>query len=92
LRLFRRRIAKGEWMNILPEGWGIEPYGPDHEILKAKDSKGFITVDLKRRCFRLGIARAVGTSASGGKKYSGRGWKEDLYKDAISTLQEAITC
>jgi hypothetical protein len=72
----------------LPEGWGIEPFGPHHEIIKAKDGRGFITVDLKGRCFRLGINKSRGTSAN--KKYFGRRWKESLYKDAISTLQEAL--
>ena len=69
---------------ILPEGWTREElrgYG----VFLEWPGHGAVTVDEKVRGFALGICPV----RSGGD-YSGHGWKERLYADAIKALQDVF--
>jgi len=68
----------------LPDGWTSEPcYGRDAEVITSP-SHVFVTVDWSNRGFRSGIT-TIGT-LMGAKKYTGRGWRQQLVDDAVSWL------
>lgn len=76
---------------LLPEHWTaeairsygvvIEAYSPDGCGL------GAITVSEEARGYALGMAPVWQMSV----KYTGRGWRERLYADAVAQLQRSIT-
>lgn len=68
----------------LPEGWTREEvrgYG----VVLEWPHHGAVTIDEERRGFSIG---ACPVWARG--DYSGRGWKERLYADAIKALQDVF--
>jgi hypothetical protein len=68
----------------IPEGWTREEghYG----VILEWPGRGAVTVDEERRGFALGIARSKASD-----KYTGRGWKDQLYADAIQALTDAVS-
>jgi hypothetical protein len=65
----------------LPEGWERKPFffgdvltWPDH---------GSVTVNVEKRGFAIGHGTYVRNMAG----YTGRGWKDRLYADAVKALQ-----
>lgn len=70
----------------LPAGWTVEKLGAydDHWTLVAS-ALGGITIDWKKRGYRLGWS-SVGPLSST-KKYGGKGWRQQLIRDAIARLQ-----
>jgi hypothetical protein len=69
---------------ILPEGWTREEI-PSYGVVIGWPKHGFATVDERVRGFALGMQpiRKRGD-------YTGRGWKDRLYSDAIKALQEVF--
>jgi hypothetical protein len=70
---------------LLPEGWTreeIRGYG----IVLEWPGHGAVTVCEKVRSFELGMVPPRRT-----KGYSGRGWKDRLYADAIKALQDVFS-
>lgn len=68
----------------LPEGWTREEircYG----VVIEWPRHGAVTVDEKARGFTLGM-QPVRTRGD----YSGRGWKERLYADAVKALRDVF--
>jgi hypothetical protein len=76
---------------ILPsvrEGWGSQYYANwDCSVIEAPNKQGLVTIDWKRRGYRLGMVFLGPLEASG---YSGRGWMKRLVDDAQTRLAEAI--
>lgn len=69
----------------LPEGWTTEALaGGAHTLLKSPNEVGYATVDWSRRGFRSGCS-VTGPMAST-KSYAGRGWREQLVRDAVAWL------
>ncbi|QMI49998.1 hypothetical protein [Burkholderia sp. MBR-1] len=76
----------------LPSGWTaeqcsfgvlLEAKGPDGRFI------GGITVNEKVRGYALGIS-PVRTADVESSIYQGRGWREKLYRDAVSKLNSAL--
>ena len=68
---------------LVPEGWqrdelwfGVVLTWPGH---------GFVTISEKKRGYELGHGSIVYAMPG----YTGRGWKERLYADAIAALKKA---
>lgn len=73
---------------ILPAGWlheEIRSYGVILTAVEAGRQQGSVTVNEAMRSFKLGVCpvRERGD-------YAGRGWKADLYRDAVKALQDAL--
>lgn len=72
----------------LPKGWQAlsDPRGV---VIDAFDEEGrmlgSITVCEQVRGFTPGVSTVY--PKSGAKKYAGRGWKQQLYADAVESLQ-----
>lgn len=69
---------------LLPDGW--ERSEVWFGTVLHWCGNGFVTVSEKHRSFSLGHG-SVTTRLSG---YTGRGWKDRLYADAIKALQDAV--
>jgi hypothetical protein len=69
---------------LLPEGWERSEmwFGT---VLHWRGN-GFVTVSERKRSYSLGHG-SVNTQMTG---YTGRGWKDRLYADAIKTLIDAV--
>lgn len=71
----------------LPEGW-TEELGAKRAILEW-GGHGAVTISLERRGFVLGIGGYIPWPDPGSPyAYTGRGWKDRLYADAIKALQD----
>lgn len=69
----------------LPEGW-TEELGSKRAILEWT-GHGAVTISLERRGFVLGIGGYIPWPDPKTSPYTGRGWKDRLYADAIRALQ-----
>lgn len=80
----------------IPEGWTLEPLErqPDYMLLSTSAPRYMATIDFEHRGIRSGYSttsRYVGeTWNTPRKKYSGRGWKQQLVDDAIAHLREVL--
>lgn len=80
----------------LPEGWTSEVVYREQEkperwvLITAHEPRGggMVTLDLELRCYRSGFV--VTGRATSTKKYAGRGWKEQLTRDAVRWLQGVL--
>ncbi len=75
----------------LPQGWRATS-DPRGVVIDACDAEGrmqfSVTVSEQARGFAMGIQ---GVSAPEGEsKYAGRGWKRQLYADAVIALQALL--
>lgn len=72
----------------LPDGWRASSDSRG-VVIEAFDSdgrsQGFVTVSEQVRGFVLGVSDV--RTPPGGSKYAGRGWKPQLYADAVAALQ-----
>lgn len=72
----------------LPDGWRASSDSRG-VVIDAFDSEGLlqgsVTVSEQVRGFVLGVCDV--RTPSGGSKYAGRGWKQQLYADAVAALQ-----
>lgn len=71
-------------MTLLPEGW--ERTELWFGVVLHWTNNGFVTVCEKKRGFAIGHGSAVKPMLG----YTGRGWKDRLYADAIKALQNAV--
>ncbi len=85
----------------LPANWTAEPYFKDQTtnsvwcLTKRSNSPtvagpvdGFVSIDFQKRIFEGGQCIPNGLrSASGEKKYNGRGWQVQLVADAVAWLE-----
>jgi hypothetical protein len=68
---------------VLPDGWMMgEARAFGVVITKPGQKGGHVTVDERLRNFTLGMVVVRGRGS-----YSGRGWRERLYSDAVAALQ-----
>jgi len=81
----------------IPEGWTLEPLPrqADYMLLTTSGPVRYMaTIDFDRRGIRSGyctIGRYVGEEWNKPrKKYTGRGWKQQLVDDAIAHLREVL--
>jgi hypothetical protein len=81
----------------IPDGWTMEPLPrqPDYALLQTPPSPQYMaTIDFARRGFRSGYSttgRFVGEDwKKPRKKYTGRGWKQQLVDDAVAHLREVL--
>lgn len=72
-------------MIALPEGWNQFMYGS--AVVWEIPTKGAVTIDENKRGFTLGIGGYITSRAD---IYTGRGWKDRLYADAINALQDVF--
>ena len=74
----------------LPDGWRASA-DSRVVIIDALDAEGHmlgsVTVCEQVRSFALGVCGIP--SPPGGSKYAGRGWRRQLYADAVAALQAA---
>jgi hypothetical protein len=75
-------------MISLPQGWTHEFIGNDFTVFFAPDKQGMVTIDYKRRGYRGGYNTWGCTLNS--ETYSGRGWKDNLERDALQWLQDVL--
>lgn len=72
----------------LPDGWRASS-DPRGVVIDAFDSEGHmqgsVTVSEQARGFVLGVCDV--RTPPGDSKYFGRGWKQQLYADAVAALQ-----
>ena len=72
----------------LPEGWRASS-DPRGVVIDAIDAEGrmlgSVTVCEQVRGFTPGVCTVY--PKRGAKKYAGRGWKQQLYSDAVASLQ-----
>ena len=72
----------------LPDGWRASS-DPRGVVIDAFDSEGrmqgSVTVCEQARGFVLGVCTV--RASGGASKYAGRGWKPQLYADAVAALQ-----
>lgn len=70
---------------LLPAGWVREErwFG----VILMWSDHGFVTINEKKRGFALGSGSIVQAMPG----YTGRGWKDRLYADAIAALIKAAT-
>lgn len=72
----------------LPDGWRASSDSRG-VVIDAFDAEGrmlgSVTVCEQVRAFALGVCGV--RTPSGGSKYTGRGWKQKLYADAVAALQ-----
>jgi hypothetical protein len=74
----------------IPHGWLVEWTTPSQgKRLLVESARGFVTIDLDRRGFRLGIVDRVEPNPT---KYAGRGWIDRLVDDAVAALRAAGGC
>ena len=73
------------------EGW-THDYTPDGKcICFARPQEiggGFVTVDFEQRIFSCGYGRP--RVHAGSKTYTGRGWKDQIIRDAIDHLEKVM--
>jgi len=81
----------------IPDGWTLEPLPrqPDYALLSTTEPRRYMaTIDFDHRGFRSGYSttgRYVGEEWNKPrKKYTGRGWKQQLVDDAVAHLQEVL--
>jgi hypothetical protein len=81
----------------IPDGWTFEdlPRQPDHMLLSTPSPGLYmVTIDFRLRGFRTGYSttgRLVGEEWNKKrKKYSGRGWRQEIVNDAVAHLQEVL--
>lgn len=76
----------------LPDHWRASS-DPRGVVIDAVDAEGrmlgSVTVSEQVRGFSFGVCD-VRTPSGGGNKYVGRGWKKQLYADAIAALQAVL--
>ncbi len=72
----------------LPDGW-TEELSPKFAILEWP-GHGAVTISLERRGFVLGHGVYVPWPDPKANPYTGRGWKDRLYADAIKALQNVF--
>jgi len=74
-------------MPALPEGWTSESVYDDRYLLlhSAPPKRYMATIDWEKRCIRSGFNTRG--SAVSEKKYTGRGWKDALVRDAVQWLR-----
>lgn len=75
---------------MLPKGWGLDPV-PYHnsQILISPFSRGYISVDTELRAAQPGAV--VIRRSEDMKTYKGRGWLQQLVKDAIEAFEAHFT-
>lgn len=72
----------------VPAGWQVEPYGtPGVYVLSPGSHQGFVSVDMKRRLFALGMCQPRGTPDAA---FVGRNWKAALVHAAVAAHQAAM--
>jgi hypothetical protein len=79
--------------SLLPAGWTAEAYPIAHHVVINRPHEiggGFVTLNLEKRMFALGVG-AVHKFPAGfaAKTYGGRGWQKNLVDDAVATLNKA---
>ena len=78
---------------IIPDGWRVEVDDSYGVIIVAIDKlgvvRGFVTVSEKSRSFDFGI-NPLTKELRNEYKYKGRGWKVELYSDAVKSLTSAL--
>lgn len=80
----------------VPQGWVIEEFPRDPDIVvlnRPQDTGGgMVSIDFTKRVFDGGyqMPRNFPQDVER-KKYGGRGWKEQLARDASSWLEKAMT-
>lgn len=71
----------------IPIGWTVDHYTPgkpgDHLVVRA-GHLGYVTLDFKRRGFRLGVS--ISGPTVGDATYTGAGWRDRLVADAVTAL------
>lgn len=73
----------------VPAGWQVEPYfRPGLWILSPGSHQGFVTIDMKKRCFGLGICQP--RQGSDAPVFAGRNWKVELVVSAVAAHQAAM--
>ncbi len=72
----------------VPAGWQVEPYGtPGVWVLSPGKFQGFVTIDMKRRLFALGMGQPRGNPDPA---FAGRNWKVALVNAAVAAHQAAM--
>lgn len=72
----------------VPAGWQVAPYGvPGLYVLSPGGHQGFVTIDMKRRLFALGMCQPRGNPDPA---FAGRNWKVALINAAITAHQAVM--
>lgn len=74
----------------LPGQWTVEFVPPYGHVITAKQGNkvlGYVTVDLTKRAFAVGMSIV---RTKGHREYAGRLWRRGLFEDAIGHLQGVL--
>ena len=70
----------------VPDGWSIKK--TNSSLIEIKSPEGFVTIDIKNRCFALGRFTHTLVNIIG-EGYTGKGWKQSIFSDAVYTLLDS---
>jgi hypothetical protein len=78
-------------MTPLPEGWSVAFPAVRNVVVLQYKQHGYVTIDYTRRDFDLGMTLVRGQRPWNDPipaMYRGRGWRDNLERDAMFALQK----
>lgn len=69
----------------LPDGYHFVDTYDENLVAISDQDMGCVTINIKRRAFACGLGGFINPRST--KKYTGRGWKAEIIKDAVEYLR-----